>query len=92
MPGRKDSSLAPRIPPASLTYLRRARGLSQKAVARTLHASQPEVSRIERRQDLHVSTLRRYVEALGGELELSARFPHGSVIITGPGADIEHLG
>jgi len=74
--------------PASLTNLRRVLGLSQKAVARALQASQPEVSRIERRADLHVSTLRRYIEALGGELELTARFPRGVVPIASPSAPV----
>ncbi|HEX5871054.1 MAG TPA: XRE family transcriptional regulator, partial [Longimicrobium sp.] len=38
------------------------------------------VSRLERRDDMHVSTLREVVEALGGELEITARFPDGQAV------------
>ncbi len=61
-----------------LQELRRAAQLSQVAMADALGATQPEVSKIERRGDLYVSTLRRYVEALGATLELWAHFPDGS--------------
>ena len=65
-----------------LQELRRARQLSQEALAEALDATQPEVSKIEHRTDLYVSTLRRYIEAMGGELEITARFPEGAVRIT----------
>ena len=64
-----------------LADLRRARELSQTTLAEALEATQPEVSKIERRTDLYVSTLRRYIEAMGGELEIVARFPDGDVRI-----------
>jgi len=64
-----------------LQELRRARQLSQVALAEALGATQPEISKIERRTDMYVSTLRRYIEALGGELEIAARFPEGTVRI-----------
>lgn len=64
-----------------LSELRRARELSQVTLAELLDASQSEVSKIEHRTDLYVSTLRRYVEAMGGELDIVARFPDGSVRI-----------
>lgn len=64
-----------------LGELRRARELSQKAMAELLGASQPEVSKIEHRTDMYLSTLRRFVEAMGGELELIARFPDGTIRI-----------
>ena len=70
---------------ADLPGLRRARGLSQEVVARELGTSQPEVSRIEHREDLHLSTLRRYVEALGGRLEMTAHFPDRTVVIAQSG-------
>ncbi|MGH8897945.1 MAG: XRE family transcriptional regulator [Egibacteraceae bacterium] len=60
---------------ASLAQLRRARQLTQTQLAKTLGKPQPEISRIERQTDVLVSTLRSYVEAMGGELELVARFP-----------------
>lgn len=63
--------------PQPLADLRRARSFSQASVAERLGMSQSEVSRLERRSDLRVSSLARYVEALGGRLELQARFPKG---------------
>ncbi|MGI8547460.1 MAG: XRE family transcriptional regulator [Gemmatimonadaceae bacterium] len=65
-----------------LQELRRARELSQVTLAEALGATQPEVSRIEHRVDLYVSTLRKYIEAMGGELEIIARFPDGAVRIS----------
>jgi transcriptional regulator len=59
----------------SLRELRKARRLSQKAVAEKLHTNQAGVSKIEKRADLMLSTLRGYIEAAGGSLELVARFP-----------------
>ena len=64
-----------------LQELRRARQLSQEELADRLGASQPDVSKIESRADMYVSTIRRYVEAMGGELDIVARFPDGSVRI-----------
>jgi transcriptional regulator with XRE-family HTH domain len=58
-----------------LAELRRARDMTQVALAEKLRMAQPSVSRLERQADLYVSTLRRYVEALGGRLEISAVFP-----------------
>ncbi len=63
----------------SLKDLRRAFHKTQAEVARVLDADQSEVSRIERRTDLFVSTLREYVRALGGELEIHAVLPTGRV-------------
>ena len=65
-----------------LQELRRARQLSQEQLAEELGATQPEISKIEHRTDMYVSTLRRFVEAMGGELEIIARFPDGTVQIT----------
>lgn len=62
--------------------LRRARQLSQEQLADVLDIKQGSVSKLERRTDLYISTLRRYIEAMGGELTLQARFPEGSVTIT----------
>ena len=46
---------------------------------------QPAVAKLEKRADMHVSNLRRYVEALGGTLEITARFPDTSVVLTNIG-------
>ncbi len=58
----------------ALHELRGARRLSQKALAETLATEQSGISRMERRSDMYISTLRSYVEAMGGELEIIARF------------------
>jgi transcriptional regulator with XRE-family HTH domain len=65
-----------------LHELRRARQLSQEQLAEELGATQPEIPKIEHRTDMYVSTLRRFVEAMGGKLEIIVRFPDGTVRIT----------
>lgn len=60
-----------------LRELARARGLTQEALASRLDRAQGNVSRMLRRSDMHVSTLRDVVEAMGGELQVLARFPDG---------------
>ena len=64
-----------------LQELRCARALSQVALASSMGVAQSEVSKIERRADLYVSTLRNYIESMGGSLDIVARFPDGAVII-----------
>ncbi|MBV8925745.1 MAG: XRE family transcriptional regulator [Bradyrhizobium sp.] len=65
----------------ALQELRQARERSQEELARELKVGQPAVAKLERRTDMYVSNLRRYIEALGGSLEITARFPEGSVNI-----------
>jgi len=60
----------------SLRQLRRAHKLTQECIAQTLGIGQDQVSRLEQRSDLLISTLRGYVEALGGRLTPIAEFPH----------------
>ena len=74
-----------------LAELRRARGLSQKALAELLDVQQPSIARLEKRTDMYLSTLRSHIEAMGGRLEVIARFPEGAVKI-GNFADIVHDG
>jgi transcriptional regulator with XRE-family HTH domain len=62
-----------------LAELRGARDLTQEELAERLDISQSNVSRLESRDDLLVSTLRQVVEAMGGELRLEAVFPDGEV-------------
>jgi hypothetical protein len=64
---------APRA--AKLAEVRAARGLSQSAVGAPLGMNQSEVSRLERRGDVRLSTLRRYAEAVGGRLRLIVTWP-----------------
>jgi transcriptional regulator with XRE-family HTH domain len=59
----------------SLAELRRARDLSQEEIADVLHVGQAAVAKLERRTDMYLSTLRRFLSAMGAELEISARFP-----------------
>jgi transcriptional regulator with XRE-family HTH domain len=59
----------------SLQELRHAVNKTQKTVARTLNMGQDGISRLEKRSDLLLSTLRNYVEAVGGSLTLVAQFP-----------------
>ena len=60
-----------------LSQLRKARGLTQEAVAGLLGVSQAEVSKMERRTELYVGTLRKFIEAMNGELVIAARFTNG---------------
>jgi len=64
-----------------LQELRHARDLSQEQLARTLSVKQPSVSKLEQRTDMYISTLRNFIKAMGGDLEIIARFPDGSVQI-----------
>ena len=59
----------------SLKDLRKARQMTQQRMAELLGIGQDGISRIEKRSDLLISTLRNYVARMGGELELVARFP-----------------
>jgi hypothetical protein len=59
----------------SLRKLRKAIGKTQTAVAKRLKVGQDAVSKIETRSDMYVSTLRDFIKAMGGELELVAQFP-----------------
>lgn len=75
---RKTAELLAELP---LQELRRARQLSQDELAQALGVNQATISKMERRADMYISTLRRFVEAMGGELEIMARFREGSVRI-----------
>ena len=67
----------------NLAAVRELVGRSQTEVAEAMGSSQSEISRSERREDHLVSTLREYVRALGGELELTARFGDKSIRLRG---------
>ena len=72
-----------------VTGLRALRALaarSQEQIAETLRIKQPSVHQMERRADLCISTLRRFVEAAGGSLELRVQLPgHAPIKLTGLG-------
>jgi len=65
-----------------LQDLRQARHLSQERLAELLHTKQANISKIEHRTDMYISTLRDYVEAMGGELEIIAQFADVKVKIS----------
>lgn len=66
----------------TLEELRVALGVSQEQLAGLLDVQQPAISKLERRNDMRVSTLRDLIEALGGELKLVAKFRDRSVDLT----------
>jgi DNA-binding XRE family transcriptional regulator len=70
---------------ATLKDLRQAMQKTQADLAAALHIGQDSVSRLEKRSDILLSTLRGYVEAMGGKLELVAHFPNRPPVV------IEHL-
>ncbi len=65
----------------ALAKVRTGRGMTQTAVAETLGVTQANISRIEHEEDLYLSTLRGYVAALGGQLEVNAVFPDDTVTL-----------
>ena len=64
-----------------LAELRQARHFSQEQLAAELDVRQPAIAKIEKRTDMYISTLRRFIEAMGGKLEICAYFPDGNVKI-----------
>jgi transcriptional regulator with XRE-family HTH domain len=75
-----DSSVRSETAKMKLGELRKARRLSQEQIAASLGLSQGDVSKMERRTELYLSTLRRFIEAAGGELEVIAKFPDAAPI------------
>ncbi|NBO82988.1 MAG: transcriptional regulator [Betaproteobacteria bacterium] len=71
---------------ATLKDLRQAAQQTQEQLAATLGVGQDTISRLEKRSDMLLSTLRHYVENMGGELNLVAQFPNRPPVV------IEHLG
>ncbi len=65
----------------TLGELRQARDLTQENLGQTLHVGQAAVAKMEKRADMYVGSLRRFIEAMGGELDIVARFPDGAVKI-----------
>lgn len=78
---RSDATAQVMLAEMPLNELRQARGLSQKMLADVLHVQQPSIAKLEKRTDMYISTLRSHIEAMGGELEVVAKFPDGSIKI-----------
>jgi predicted XRE-type DNA-binding protein len=79
---RNDAAIKAALAEMPLNELRNARGLSQQMLAEALHIQQPAIAKLEKRTDMYISTLRSHIKAMGGELEVIARFPDGDVRIT----------
>ncbi|MFO1419424.1 MAG: XRE family transcriptional regulator [Candidatus Competibacteraceae bacterium] len=79
---RSDALYRQLLAEMPLQELRRALDLTQQQVAAALGINQVAVSKMEGQTDMYVSTLRRFVEAMGGELHIVARFPQGTVEIS----------
>jgi hypothetical protein len=65
----------------TLYQLREARNLTQVSLANVLQVNQGAVSRMEKRTDMYLSTLRNFIQAMGGQLQVKAVFPDGEVQI-----------
>ncbi len=61
-----------------LAELRKQQNLTQKQMAERIHTSQANISKLESRADVHLSTLRQYVHALGGKLDVQVVMPDGT--------------
>jgi Fe-S cluster biogenesis protein NfuA len=75
---KKVAELEAQMP---LSQVRAARNMTQTRLAELLEMDQGNVSKLEQRTDMYLSTLRSYVEAMGGQLEIRAVFPDGDVKI-----------
>lgn len=64
-----------------LAELRQARQFTQEQLAHSMKIKQASVSKMEGQTDMYISTLRKYIKAMGGDLEIIAKFPEGSVLI-----------
>lgn len=78
---RSDAEAARLTGDMVLNELRQARATTQVELAKRLKVRQAAISKLERRAEMYVSTLRDVISALGGELEITARFPEGEVRI-----------
>jgi transcriptional regulator with XRE-family HTH domain len=76
----------------ALADLRESKGTTQVELANRLGVHQGNVSRLERRDDLYLSTLREYVKALGGELRLVVEFPDGEEVVIEPAREAVAVG
>jgi len=62
-----------------LAEIRKSVGLTQEELAERLGITQPSLSKLENQDDMQIGTLRRVIEALGGQLEIVARLPGGEI-------------
>lgn len=76
----------------ALAELRRAMELSQEELAAILHINQASVAKMEKRTDMYIGTLRRFIQAMGGELDIVARFPDRQIKIDQFSAPVPEAG
>jgi transcriptional regulator with XRE-family HTH domain len=74
---RVDARVEDTLASMPLAELRKAIGLTQAQLAETLEMGQGSISKIENATDMYLSTLRRFIAALGGDLVITATFPEG---------------
>ena len=79
---RIDRAVQKELERMLLVELRKLSGMTQAQVAKALGIKQPSLSQLESQDDMQISTLRRIVEALGGELEIIATLPTGRVALS----------
>jgi predicted XRE-type DNA-binding protein len=79
---RSEAKARKMIREMPLSEIRAARELTQEHLAKVLRVKQASISKLERRADMYISTLRNFVRAMGGELEITARFPEGEIRIS----------
>jgi hypothetical protein len=79
---RSEAKAERMIQEMALADLRAARALTQEHLSTILGVKRAAISKLERRADMYVSTLRHFIEAMGGQLEIRAVFPDGDVRIT----------
>jgi Holliday junction resolvase len=79
---RSEAKARKLIEEMPLNEIRAARELTQEHLAKVLRVKQASISKLERRADMYISTLREFVRAMGGELEITVRFPEGEVRIS----------
>ena len=74
---RVNSRVSETLASMPLAEIRKAIGMTQQELSKSLETGQGSVSKIEHAADMYLTTLRKYIEALGGELVLKASFPNG---------------
>jgi transcriptional regulator with XRE-family HTH domain len=65
----------------ALQEVRQAMELTQQQIAHTLSMNQAAISKLEHQSDMYISTLRKFLSAMGGNLRIVASFPEGEVVI-----------
>ncbi len=77
--GRVEAQAREMMVEMLLAEIRKEAGLTQIDLAEALGIKQPSLSKLESQDDMQISTLRRIIKALGGELELVAKMPRGTI-------------